>query len=108
MAGLFRNDSKTSEGKYLVKRRDGTIPNWPWFVIGAKDPAAHAALTAYADRCHELGMDYQYVMDLHRLASEFESYCMNHGAGQPDAGPDRVDDPATIAEWTGEQTGGGS
>src|ERR1700704_5669978 len=38
--GLWRNQEGTREGKYLVQRRDGSIPEWPYFVIGARDPAA--------------------------------------------------------------------
>lgn len=40
MAGLFSNQPATKEGKYLVQRRDGTVPDWPWFVLGARDPIA--------------------------------------------------------------------
>ena len=38
MAGLHRSDPKTKEGKFLVTRRDGTIPKWPHFVLGGRDP----------------------------------------------------------------------
>lgn len=30
--------------KFLVLRRDGTIPDWPWFVLGGEDPMAPGAL----------------------------------------------------------------
>lgn len=56
---LWRKSPETPEGKYLVKRRDGTIPEWPNFVLGAKDPAAPAALRAYADSARELGFNPQ-------------------------------------------------
>ncbi|HXI43902.1 MAG TPA: hypothetical protein VNH83_28225 [Bryobacteraceae bacterium] len=39
-AGLWRKNPETPEGKYLVKRRDGSVVDWPNFVLGAKDPAA--------------------------------------------------------------------
>ena len=55
MARLWRNTEGTREGKYLVQRRDGTIPEWPYFVIGAADPAAPKALQAYADACEKSG-----------------------------------------------------
>jgi hypothetical protein len=42
MSGIWRFNSKTPEGKYLVTRRDGTVPEWPNMVFGAKDPAAPA------------------------------------------------------------------
>lgn len=98
MAGLHRNTEGTREGKYLVKRRDGTIPEWPWFVLGAKDPAAPVALRAYAAECERLGKDPKYVNDLYALAAEWETYCREHGEGDPDAPRHRTDDPATIAE----------
>lgn len=95
---LWRRDPSTPEGKYLVKRRDGTIPEWPNLVIGAKDPAAPAAIRAYADEAERLGMNAQYVADMRWLAEEFECYRLQHGEGDPDRGKHRVDDPATIAE----------
>ena len=82
----------------MVKRRDGTIPKWPNFVLGAKDPAAPDALRAYADAAQMLGMNQQYVADIRRLALEFEQYRIDHGEGDPDKGRHRQDDPATIAE----------
>jgi hypothetical protein len=98
MAGLWRNAPETPEGKYLVKRRDGTVPEWPYFVIGARDPAAPAALRAYANRAGNLGMDPLYTAHIWALADEFERYFAEHGAGDPDAPRHRVDDPATVAE----------
>lgn len=72
MAGLWRNDSETREGKYpVVLRRDGTVPEWEWFVLGARDPAAIAALLAYADTAKLLGWDPQYVTDLYTLAEKW-------------------------------------
>lgn len=97
-AGLWRFDRATPEGKYLVKRRDGTTVEWPSFVIGAKDPAAPAALRAYANQAEVLGFNQRYVDDVRKLASEFEKYRAIHGTGDPDRGRHRKDDPATIAE----------
>lgn len=98
MARLWRNNPDTKEGKYLVKRRDGTVPAWPFFVMGAADPAAPAALRAYAVRARELGMDPAYVNDVLALADEFAVYWHEQGSGDPDAPRHRVDDPATVAE----------
>jgi hypothetical protein len=98
MAGLWRNNPDTKEGKYLVKRRDGTVPRWPWFVLGAADPAAPVALRAYADEAERLGMDPVYVADVRAMASGFEEWWFNNDAGDPDAPRHRVDDPATVAE----------
>lgn len=98
MSGLWRYSNKAPEGKYLVTRRDGTVPEWPNFVIGAKDPAAAVALRAYADEAHRLGYDSTFVGDVRRLADEFEDYRTKHGLGDPDAPPHRKDDPETLAK----------
>lgn len=98
MAGLWRNSEGTREGKYLVTRRDGTIPTWPHFVLGAKDPGAPAALRAYAAEAERLGLDPVYVQDICTLADEFERYHRTFGSGDPDAPRHRLDDPATVAE----------
>lgn len=95
---LWRNTDEAPEGKFLVKRRDGTIPEWPYFVLGARDPAAPAALLAYADKAEEIGLDPAYVRDIRALAMEFESYRQSEGEGNPDGRPHRKDDPAVIAE----------
>jgi hypothetical protein len=97
-AGLWRKQAATPEGKYLVKRRDGTIPEWPSLVIGAKDPCARAAIHKLADEAERLQMNPQYVSDMHALAEEFEAYRLIHGNGDPDRGRHRNDDPATIQE----------
>ena len=98
MAGLWRNNPETKEGKYLVKRRDGTIPQWPYFVIGAADPIAPYALRAYANEAERKGLDPKYVFELRCMACDFEEYRQEHGDGDPDAPRHRVDDPATVAD----------
>jgi len=98
MTGLWRNQNDTREGKFLVTRRDGTIPEWPFFVLGARDPAAPAALWEYAKQCQALGMDGEYVEDVKKLSLEFDEYRIQHGSGDPDAPPHREDDPDTIAK----------
>lgn len=103
LSGLWRRNAQTPEGKYLVTRRDGTIPDWPNFVIGAKDPAAPAALRAYAAEARRVGMNAQYVADILWLAEEFEHYRAEHGEGDPDRGRHRKDDPATILKMKGAQ-----
>ena len=95
-AGLWRNNPETPEGKYLVKRRDGSVVEWPNFVIGAKDPCAPAALRAYAMAARELCMNEKYWKDVLRLADAFEQYRVVHGEGDPDRGRHRKDDPTTI------------
>jgi hypothetical protein len=98
MHGLWRDNPATPEGKYLVKRRDGTVVEWPNFTIGARDPAAPAALRAYADAAEALGMTVGYANSVRRLADEFELYRAAHGDGDPDRGRHREDDPRTVNE----------
>ena len=98
MSGLWRNDPATKGGKYLVQRRDGTVPEWPYFVLGARDPAAPVALRAYAEEAKRLGFDHQYVGDVYDLADEFESYCLEHGKGDPTGAPHRKDDSAVVTK----------
>lgn len=101
LSGLWRKNPDTPEGKYLVQRRDGTVPEWPNFVLGAKDPAAPAALRAYAVQAERLGMNIEYCMDIRNLATSFDVYRVQNGHGDPDRGRHRVDDPATIKKMRG-------
>jgi len=88
--------------KYLVVRRDGSIPKWPKFVIGARDPAAPAALRAYAHTIRELGMSEEYAEMVDQMADQFERYRREEGAGDPDAAPlDRTDDPGVLEALAG-------
>lgn len=96
MGRLWKNSDETPEGKYLVQRRDGTIPEWPYFVLGAADPAAPAALIAYAGTCRALGMDRDYVDDIRALAIEFGLWRLDHVSGDPDAPRHRQDDPSIV------------
>lgn len=102
---LWKNVDTTREGKYLVIRRDGTVPDWPHFVLGARDPAVPAALLAYADAAESLGYDIGFVADVRALAIEFDEYRQAHGNGDADAAPHRRDDPETITKM---QKGSGS
>ena|SRR5216684_1626751 len=96
--GIWRDNPDTPEGKYLVKRRDGTIVEWPHFTLGARDPCAPAALRAYAAEASKVGLDRAYYEAVARLADEWEIYRAEHGNGDPGHGRHRVDDPAIIAE----------
>lgn len=98
LSGLWRHNPETPEGKYLVKRRDGTVVEWPNFVIGAKDPAAPAALRAYADAGQALGFNQEFVDGVRWLADSFEDYRKQHWEGDPDRGRHREDDPTTVAQ----------
>lgn len=87
------------EGKYLVVRRDGTVPNWPHFVLGGDDPAAPFALRAYADQAMAIGFDMDYVNSIYELAADFEK--RTGGKADPDKGPHRVDNHAVVAMMRG-------
>ena len=104
LRALIRDDKATSgEGKYLVMRRDGTLPEWPSFVLGGRDPHAPAALRAYAASiatdpdCHP-----DLAARLLRLADEFDAYRAEHGPGDPTRGRHRKDDPDTVRVMRGE------
>lgn len=94
---LARHNSKTKEGKYLVMRRDGTVPEWPSFVLGARDPHAEFALRAYAlsiaddPDCHP-----DLPASINRLADEFREYRKKHGKGDPTRGLHREDNPLVL------------
>jgi hypothetical protein len=96
MPGLWRNQPGTPEGKYLVTRRDGSVPAWPLIVLGARDAAAEVALRAYADSAEALGFEAAYVADVRRLADEFAQYRAEHGASNPTDPPERPDDPEVV------------
>jgi len=81
---LVRRNPETPEGKYLVTRRDGSKPEWPYFVLGARDPAAALTLSAYANACECYGIDPEYVADVRKLVTEFEEYRIANGSGNPD------------------------
>ena len=98
---IWAKTSEFSEGKFLVVRRDGSIPCWPHFVLGARDPAAPVALEAYALACERMGLDPAYVASLRELAKDFEAYQRREGEGDADAAPHRKDDPGVIALMRG-------
>lgn len=83
--------------KYLVVRRDGTIPTFPTFVLGGRDPWAPAALRAYANLAKVSGADPAYVADIFQLAIEFEAHRQANGEGDPDGAPHREDNSDIIA-----------
>jgi hypothetical protein len=96
---LFRERPDTPEGKYLVKRRDGTVPPWPSFVLGGADPHAAVALRAYADSCaQDPAIEAGFVAAVRRWADEYDRWRAEHGQGDPGMGPHRSDDPATVEQ----------
>lgn len=86
--------------KYLVLRRDGTVPEWPYLVLGAKDPAVPFAIEALADESQRQGMDADYVSDLRRLADYFDYFRHTYGEGDPDAPAHRQDNPEIVSQIT--------
>lgn len=84
--------------KYLVVRRDGTVPDWPYFVLAASDPAAPAAIRMYAGMAGKEGMDTDYVDDLFRLANSFEEWRTMNATGDPDAPQHRSDDLEVVSK----------
>src|SRR3569623_742018 len=94
---MWAKTEEFSEGKFLVVRRDGSIPHWPHFVLGARDPAAVHALKAYAWECERIGgYDPEYVASILELAEDFERYRAAQGNGDADAAPHRHDDPDVL------------
>lgn len=98
---IWAKTKEFSEGKFLVVRRDGSVPHWPHFVLGARDPAAPVALRAYAAACSANCLDPEYVRSIHELADDFERYREAQGDGDPDAPPHRTDDGNVIDAMRG-------
>lgn len=98
---IWAKTEEFSEGKFLVVRRDGSVPHWPHFVIGARDPAAVPALHAYADAAEKLGHDPAFAASIRELASDFQAYRAEQGNGDPDAAPHRADNPEVIHAMRG-------
>jgi hypothetical protein len=96
---LWVKTKEYSEGKYLVVRRDGTIPHWPHFVMGGDDSCAPAALEAYANEAARRGLDPEYVNSIRELAAEWSYRHATQGTGKadPDAPPHRHDNQAILS-----------
>jgi hypothetical protein len=94
-------------GKYLVLRRDGTVPHWPHFVMGAMDPIVPTALAAYAREAKRQGLDREFCRDVEEEAVRFDIYRKNaleegKKPGDPDSGPHRVDSPFVLDLMRGQ------
>lgn len=97
MSGFWKSKLGKRVRKYLVVRRDGTVPPWDWFVLAESDPAAPDALVAYADKCEELGnTSPQYVADVRTMAQDWAEHQGSIPAGDPGAPKHRTDDPITL------------
>ena len=99
---IWAKTKEFSEGKFLVVRRDGSVPAWPHFVLGARDPVTPVALRAYADEAARIGYDPEYVASLRELAADFDAYRLAEGPGDADAAPHRSDDPNVLRVMRGE------
>lgn len=109
LPGLFRDNPATPEGKYLVKRRDGTVLTKPHFVLVSTDPVAEVALRAYAtevdrllreepEKAASLGFVPGFSDSVRAWAERWVNFRDQHGNSDPGMGPHRKDDPATIEE----------
>lgn len=96
--GLYHENPATPEGKYLVMRRDGTVPKWPSFVLGAGDPAADWTLWFYGWVAWWYRMAKGYRQGVARRAKKFRDWRLQNGNGDPDAGRHREDNPWVIAK----------
>jgi len=101
---IWAKTKEFSEGKFLVVRRDGSVPHWPHFVLGARDAAAPYALRAYANECARQELDPAYVESVMELARDFERYADQQGPGDPDAAPHRQDDLCVLAAMRGHES----
>lgn len=77
--------------KFLVLRRDGTVPLWPWMVLGGRDPLAIVAAEAYlAALLQEEQADQAYVDYIREMVDTLKSYPKG---GDHDFG---LDDPSIV------------
>lgn len=94
---LVRFTDMNRLGKYLVMRRDGTVPAWSSFVLGSRDRHAEVALRAYAD---SIATDPDCHPDLpgsiRRLADLFADERAALGDGDPTRGLHRKDNPLVL------------
>lgn len=96
---IWAKTEEFSEGKYLVVRRDGTVPAWAHFVLAGTDPCAAVALAAYAAEARKRGWDDEYVASIEALACEFGAASNTADAkakSDPWAGPHREDLPVVL------------
>lgn len=103
-------DGPVREGKYLVVRRDGSIPHWPHFVVAGIDPCAAAALRAYANEAKRIDLNTDFWQSIFILADQYEQLAMRARSdtavlgtkgSDPDKGPHRIDNPAVIEMMRG-------
>lgn len=101
MAKIWVKGTEAPEGKYLVVRRDGSVPQWGHFVLSYTDPATPHALMAYAAACELMEMDPEYIASIRETAQEL-SELPRDPKSDPDAGPHRKDNAAVVRIMRGE------
>lgn len=83
-------------------RRDGSVPVWPHFVLGAADPASRAALHAYAHASLGINGDRQFAASVIELADgPFREFIYHNPCGDPLQPKHRTDDPLVIRTMRG-------
>ena len=98
MTGIWKTNDGERLDKYLVVRRDNTVPPWPWFVLAAADPVAPIAIRAYADAASANSVDDEdFITDLYALADEFDRWRASNTTGDPAGARHRTDDPVVVA-----------
>ena len=99
LTSLVRDNPATPEGKYLIKRRDGTVPEWPSFVLGGADPMVPWTLRFYATFGFLRGhFTWSMTKALWGHARVMAHWRREHWIGDPGKGIHRTDDPATVEE----------
>lgn len=98
---IWAKTKEFCEGKFLVVRRDGSVPHWPHFVLGARDKYAPGALRHYAKIVRIDGGDEEYAASIEELAHDFEQYRREQGDGDPFAPPHRKDNPRVLEAMRG-------
>lgn len=77
--------------KYRVTRtRDGLEPEWPFFVLGASDPAAIEAMAGYVAACRRLNYEPTYLQLVEDRAAAMADFARDELL------PRRPDDKGTV------------
>lgn len=99
LTSIFRENPKTPEGKYLIKRRDGSIVASPSFVLLGPDPNAPNTIRFYAREMKSNNKAHPgFIESLLRWADTYDMYRLKHGESDPEKGAHRIDDPKTIEQ----------
>lgn len=87
------------EAKYLVVRKDGTVPAWGSFVLSYDDPATPVALRAYAQALDMIGGDPALGRDIMELVERLQDRPPTAPTPEREPGPDV---PAIVRLMKGE------